>query len=258
MLPTLLLLLAAQAASPPTPADISRYTGIAREPGTHGAVLYREDHYRYGPSDDRRELVLYRCPDGAPFARKTLHGPAVTPLFELVDAANGYREGVRDNGDARQVFVRPVGADATRERGLDTPRDAVIDAGFDAYVRRHWDALAAGKTRRIAFLVPSRLDYMAFRIKRHRDAAAARRGVLVLRLELDSWIAFALPHIDVGYDMRTRQLHWFRGLSNLRDRDGRNVRVRLVYPADQRLSAVPAAELAAARKAPLDGRCPLH
>lgn len=258
MIPTLLLSMALQAAPAAATADATRYTGIARNADA-SRVLYREEHFRYGPTDARRELVLYRCPDGQPFARKHLGGGhAVAPDFRLRDGRSGYREGVRTQDGRRTVFVHRVGAADTRSATLARVPTPVIDGGFDAFVRQHWDSLATGRTLKIDFLVPSRLKFMHFRIVRHHDTAAAARGELVLRLKLDRWFAFALPHIDVGYSLKTHRLLWFRGLSNLRDIHGENVTVSLRYPPKLRGVSVTPAALQAALDAPLSGRCRLH
>lgn len=258
MIATLLLSMALQAAPAAAQPPATRYTGIATAPGGT-QVLYREDHYRYGPADARRELVLYRCPDGRPFARKHIDdGHALSPDFALHDARNGYREGVRERDGRRQVFVHRVGADHTRSAPLPTVSTPVIDSGFDVFIRRHWKALAARDALKIDFLVPSHLKFMHFRIVRHHDAAAAAKGIMVFRLKLDRWFAFVLPHIDVGYAIRDHQLAWFRGLSNLRDMHGENVKVVLRYPSNLRGARVTPAALASARHAELDGQCTLH
>ncbi|KGI79128.1 hypothetical protein LF63_0100990 [Oleiagrimonas soli] len=222
-------------------------------------VLYREQHFLFDSADGPRELVLYRCPDGRPFARKWLDTRTPqTPDFALLDARSGYREGVRTQDGRREVYVHRVGAKDTPQAALTMSPNAVIDSGFDAFVRTHWDALAAGRTLKVEFLVPSRLKFMHFKVARRDDPAAARHDEMVLRLQLDSWIAFALPHIDVGYALDTRRLRWFRGLSNLRDLRGENLTVSLRYPSDLREDRAPAAALQAARDASLDGRCRLR
>lgn len=256
MLPSLLLLIAALAA-PISPGAASHFFGIARA-GADGPVLYREDHYRFGPPGRRQALVLYRCPDGKPFARKTTADvDALDPDFALLDRQNGYREGVRTVNGKREVYVHDVDAARTRSAPLPSTSTPVIDSGFTVFVHRHWGELMAGQRLKMHFLVPSRRKFLAFRVTRHRDKQAAAQGVVVLRLEIDHWFAFALPHIDVGYTEATRSLRWFRGLSNLRDAKGNNVRVVLTYPADQRDQTVTAAQIEAARKAPLTGRCSL-
>jgi hypothetical protein len=258
MIATLLLSMALQAAPAAAQSPATRYTGIATTPD--GAkVLYREEHVRYGPPGARRELVLYRCPDGQPFARKLIDdGNALAPDFQLHDARSGYREGVRVHDGRRQVFVHPVGAERTRSAPLPEVDTPVIDSGFDVFIRKHWQALAAGDSLKIDFLVPSHLKFMHFRIERHRDADAAARGITVFRLKLDRWFAFVLPHIDVGYFDKSRTLAWFRGLSNLRDVRGENLKVRLHYPPNLRGASVTPAALAAVRHADLDGQCTLH
>ena len=71
-------------------------------------LLYREEHLvQPGASPER--WVVYRCPDGKPFARKRVAAGGARPDFALEDARDGYREGVRGAGDARQVYVGQVG-----------------------------------------------------------------------------------------------------------------------------------------------------
>ena len=59
---------------------------------------------------------------------------------------------------------------------------------------------------------------------------AGRNGIFTggadirwFRLSLASWYGFALPHIDVGYDVQTHELREYRGLSNIRDAAGHNL-----------------------------------
>ena len=96
-------------------------------------VLYRESHWRYRQEGVARRLVLYRCPDGRAFARKTVveRPAAQAPDFDFEDARDGYREGVRTGPGGRVVYVRDVGDARPKERTLSTPPGAVIDAGFD-------------------------------------------------------------------------------------------------------------------------------
>ena len=73
-----------------------------------GALLYREAHY-VEPAPRAGRLVVYRCPDGRPFARKRVEGGGAAPDFLMEDGRDGYREGVRSNGRAREAFVTSRG-----------------------------------------------------------------------------------------------------------------------------------------------------
>ncbi len=248
----------AAAADTPTPTGgIRQFEGSAYATGD-GHLMYRESHWLFDDAQGPGRLVLYRCPDGHPFARKLLHddGNAQAPDFELVDGRTGYREGVRRAREGRVVFVRKSAAADERSAPLGTTPLPVIDAGFDAWIRSHWDRLGRGDSDTVPFVIPSRLGTLKFSIKRIDDATVAGRAARQYRLSLASWVGFALPHIDLAYDTRSRVLLRFVGIANIHASDGDNVRARIVFDPTQEHVATPA-ELDQARQAPLDGRCPI-
>lgn len=214
-----------------------------------GALVYRETHYLF----DGEHLVVYACPDGSAFARKSVHIGAdpQAPDFSLFDARLGYREGVRGRDGARTIYVQRGPDQAEKSAPLDLPPDGVIDAGFDAYVRRHWDALVRGDTLRFAFLVPSKRTFYAFdlaKVDSTRNASS-----VTLRLSLGAWYAFLAPHIDVSYDRATRRLLRFAGMSNMRDANLKNLNVRIEFP--HLPMPATAAEIARAQNLPLAHSC---
>lgn len=264
LLPALTSLLLAAAstghttgAAPTAAAGIRQIEGQAHATGD-GHLMYAETHWLYTDRGVPARLVLYRCPDGRPFARKWLRedGPAQAPDFELADGRTGYREGVRRTGNTRLVFVQSRTGAAERTAPLPDSADLVIDAGFDAYIRQHWDRLGSGESETVPFLIPSRLGALDFKVRRLDDAVVEGRPARRYRLGLASWIGFALPHIDVAYDARTRELLRFVGLANIRGSNGDNVRARIVFDPAATHPASPQA-LAVARAEPLDGRCPI-
>jgi hypothetical protein len=224
-----------------------------------GHLMYRETHWLFEDGGRPTRLVLYRCPNGAPFARKLLHVTDVpqAPDFELDDGRTGYREGVRQRpGGGREVFVRKRRGAAEKSAPLDTTPPPVIDAGFDAYIRGHWDTLGRGGNDSAPFVLPGRLGTLTINVKRLDDAVVGGRPARQYRLGLASWVGFALPHVDVAYDARSRDLLRFVGTANIHASDGGGVRATIVFdPARERPAT--AAELQAARNAPLDGRCPI-
>jgi hypothetical protein len=222
------------------------YEGIAYAPGG-GRVLYRETHWLTG----HRHLVLYRCPDGRAFARKRLdyaHN-AMAPDYEVMDARDGYRTGVRTTAAGREAFLHEGARQRMRRAAL--PAGTVVDAGFDGFVRSAWDRLAGKRGLDVSFLVPSRLQPVRFQLQARplRDAE-----VRVFRLSLGSWIGSVLPHIDLTYDAATRTLLRFQGMSDVRDGRGRNLVVDIRFPPERRRQ-VPDAALDAAAAVPLDGTC---
>jgi len=242
--------------------------GVAADPVRHyegdayaigdGRLLYRESHWLYEDAGSAARIVLYRCPDGTPFARKRLHAgvAAQAPDFEMSDARNGYVEGVRSNAGAREVFARPGKDDREYSAALTIARDTVIDAGFDAFVRAHWDTLASGASVALNFVVPSRLAALPFKVRRIDDAHLATDATMHLRLQLANWYGALLPHIDVFYDTATRELSRYEGMSNVRDATSNNVEVRIEFRSDQRHDTT-MQDVDAAAAAPLTGLCRL-
>jgi hypothetical protein len=213
-------------------------------------LLYREVHLVQSGANPER-WVLYRCPDGKPFARKRVAPGGTRPDFALEDARDGYREGVRMAGNARQVYVRSAGEEVSRK--LSVPADGVIDAGFDAAVRAHWSELMGGGNVRLQFLIPSHQRFFPVLLRRvdslDWNGIAAER----LRMKLDTWFGFAVPDVTLVYARADQRLLEFNGTSNLRDARGRNPQVRIAFqPAMQSTTSD---DLAAIARLPLDGRC---
>jgi hypothetical protein len=254
--PTLRLLAALLLAAPPAFAgtDVLRQEAVAYA-RKGDAVVYRESHWRYRQDGVARRLVLYRCPDGRAFARKTVveRPAAQAPDFDFEDARDGYREGVRTGPGGRVVYVREAGAARPEERTLTTPPGAVIDAGFDASVRQHWDALRAGREVTQPFLLPSRFAFVPVRL----DPGPAVRwnGVPAQRLsmKLDRWYAFVAPTMQLTYASPDQRLLEFAGIATIRDDEGRHQDVRIVFP--QPATPADARALQAALATPLVRQC---
>lgn len=251
-----LIAVAAMCATGARAAGVEAYEGEAYSANGE-RLLYRESHWLFDEEGGSTRVVLYRCANGQPFARKHVHASASAqaPDFELTDARSGYREGVRSAASGRSVFVRSGGDVAQRSAALELGDAAVVDAGFDAFVRTHWGALADGRALPIEFVVPSRLAALSFSVRRVGDDTEDGRLLRTFRLALASWYGRWLPHVDVAYDVSSRTLRRYRGISNLRDAQGRNLDVRIEFPPAARTDAATQADVDAALRAPLVAAC---
>lgn len=247
------------ASSAPADWRYQSYDGTAVDPKS-GELLYRESHFLAVEGASVRErLVLYRCADGRPFARKRVAEMFATPWmpeFDMVDARIDYREGLDGSGEQLTVFVQqPGAAELRRETIRKAPVDLVADAGFDRFVRDNWDRLLAGESLRLSFLVPSRLEYMGFKVRRLREERIDGRPAQVFRLALGGFIGLFVSGIDVAYDQETRLLMRFEGLSNVRAPNGDNYVARIDFPKSERREEPGPAALEAAREIQLASTC---
>ena len=234
------------------------FQGAARDLAT-GKPLYREMHFVSAPGTAREaRIVHYLCPDSsAVFARKELDyaGSREMPRFTLTDARLGYVEGLRTLANGRaQVFQVPGSRRSERNALLPAGKSIVADAGFDGFLKRHWAQLERGQSIKFAFLVPSRLHEVEFKINKHGDAVIEGAPASVIRLNLSGFLGWFLPYIDATYRKSDRALVRYQGLTNLRDAAGDNLTALIEFPAAERREQV--IDLPALRAVPLVRSCP--
>ncbi len=244
------LTLAAACGSPTAMAapgeEIVTYRGVATELSTR-QPLYSEEHFlRYRDGQIAQRVVLYQCADGRPFARKQVeYVDRFAPDFDTIDVSRGLHEGLRSRSGQREVFYRETTADTEVTKRLPAVTGLVADAGFDEFVRGHWDALMSGQSLELDFLVPSRLGVHEFRVSHLRAAVTDGIPAQVFRLRLSGLLGFVLPAIEVLYSDSQRTLLRYEGLSNLQDADGNQYKARIVFPPKDRLTS----DVATMRKA---------
>ncbi|WP_051943632.1 MULTISPECIES: hypothetical protein [Luteibacter] len=241
-----LIAFSAYAAASPSFA-MAQYTGEAFARGSD-TLIYREVHIE----DASRHAIVFQCPDGRAFARKRLStaGAPTQPDFDFKDARNGYEEGVRGEGGQRVAYVRKVDGQRS-EHPLSIDAGAVIDAGFDAYVRANWDRVIQGGAS-VPFLMTGRGKFFPVKI----TAAPAQGPDRRIDLRLDAWYGFAAPTISVTYTEATRLLRRYEGPGAIRDEHGKPLDVRIEFSPSERKSDVPSHAWDDALALPLDGRCP--
>ena len=197
-----------------------------------GELLYREVHCVNADVTERE--VFYKAPDGELLARKLVdyRSGATTPSFEQQNFYSN--ETIRVGLEAGQVNMVIVDNDSqqTRSQSAVKPGDklpVVIDAGFDEFVREHWDQLVAGEKLEFQFpfadretLVELRIGPLACSYETSTDQC--------FRLDLANWFfRLLVAPIELGYDREDRQLVRYRGLSNIGDGNGNGLVVDLRY-----------------------------
>jgi len=235
--------------------DYVTYTGTAR--ASHGEQpLYREHHvvqYQDGKLTER--VVLYQCVTGQSFARKEVHySDLLAPDFRLEDHSNGVVEGLSYAGGNRRVFFRDGFTGPQLQANVPSTRGLVADAGFDEFVRSHWQSLMSEQPEPIRFLIPSRLKDMSFTVRHQGEAVVEGAPAELFRLSLTGPLGWFLSAIDVYYSKEQHLLLRYEGLSNLRDAQGRYFKTNITFPLNRHVSATEA-DMQTARSTPL-AACP--
>lgn len=184
-------------------------------------MLYTESHWsQFENGQIRERTVLYRCPDGTPFARKTVSyaNSAMAPGFQFKDSRFDYSEALRwQNGRPRVQFSGP---NRKGERALANIPNLVADAGFDNFIRARWQALSRNDKQSLQFAVPARLKSYGFHLQRTGSTRYANQPAQVFKLGLDGLLGYIAPSIEVTYSNRDRRLLRFKGLTNILNDNG--------------------------------------
>jgi len=215
------------------------------------AVLYYEYHFAENPDLQLSTRVQYRRADGSVFAEKTIdYSRSLTaPDIQHIDYRNTARITTELTDDTRAAMIR-VGFQAHdspryREEMLAHRETVVVDAGFDPYVRKHWETLVTGESVSAGMLVPSRLDTVRVSLTKtdagNCDPAATDVYCFVIRpagmLRAVGWL---VDPIYIGYDQQSKRLKVFDGISNLRDDNGepQNVLITFEYFENQQTASI--------------------
>ena len=196
-----------------------------------GSLLYSEHHQEWWKGGRiLRDTVTYRDADGNIIGEKHVdfRTRESAPGFLLRNIRTGHSEGAAAASNKLEVsFRRNQGAPLKKE-ALDLPENAIVDAGFDRFVENNWEALMRGETFVRPFLVPSRLEFLDFRIRRVDDGSEP--GQATFEMAIDSaLLRLVAPAIRVVYGTRDRTLLEYDGVSNIRNGQGENFDVEIRF-----------------------------
>ncbi|ALO45052.1 hypothetical protein [Pseudohongiella spirulinae] len=205
-------------------------------------VQYYEYHYADNPELDLPTRVEYRDPGGRIFASKkidysdSLIAPSVSQQDYRNQAQLQTEHSAEPAAQVIRVNFRPHDSDQLQQTEIATRDTLIVDAGFDPFVRKHWDNLVGGRRVTADFLVPARMDSVRISVSRTDTANCPADSqplhCFVIRpaglLRVVGWL---VDPIYIGYHQETRRLLVFNGLSNLRDDAGepRNALIKFEY-----------------------------
>lgn len=198
-----------------------------------GELLYSETHCV--SSDGLGREVSYQDTGGKLIASKVLDyssGPYTPSFVQQNHYSNqSITVGLEDQGAVSMSVIDREDRSASK-RVLEQPAadlPVVIDAGFDVFVRQHWDELVAGNTREFQFPFAGRQSLVELRIQ-PLSCSYETSDEQCFRLDLSNWLLRALAKpIELGYDAENRRLTRYRGLSNIGDENGNGLQVDIHY-----------------------------
>ncbi len=190
-------------------------------------LLYRELHQL---SDDKtKHRVRYLSPEGSLWVDKRIsyERNPLTPEFVQTNHLYNLEWFIRWQDD-HWVVGQNDASPAVIETSDQWP--AVVDSGFDAFVRSRWDQLLAGERFPFEFIFGEKGKALGLQVYQ-RDCGAEKSELICFQLEPLSWVVkWLAPEILLTYDKQKRLMR-YQGLSNIKTKPkgGELVDIRYRY-----------------------------
>lgn len=195
------------------------------------------EHFHNDPDSDEI-TVSYWSADGIPLAVKQLEftNGGDIPDFELYDYRRKRVQRVIRDGNTLNIAVYRTDDNGARTQiksfAVEVKEQTIVDAGFHRHVLKHWDALVAGKSRRVNFLRVEKGSYIPLVIKKRK--CDVQDGAVCFRIALDNFLLKNLvPDIKLAYHRELRRLVRYSGLGPLNKPNGKGMPVDISYEYPQ-------------------------
>ena len=174
--------------------------------------------------------IRYVSPQGQVLGEKKLEfsRDRFVPVMRTVYPALQEEEAITQVSEA-SVTMETVKAGQRKTREVSRTTGLAVDSGFHVFVQEKLEELATGRTVQMQLGVISQFDHFRFRIRR-ADGSDAK--VIRLLVEADSMLRLLVPTVRLAYDLRSRDMLEYEGLSNLVDPQTRKapvVRINYEY-----------------------------
>lgn len=209
--------------------ETDSYTGYAYKEGVKKPVYTEKFTDKTTDGKPTETITNYYDANNTLIAQRTLkfNKSSFAPDFKTEDFRTGYQEGAEMKGKKFRLFVKESKDDKPKEKIISIPSPAVIDGGFNQYIKANWSELEKGKALVFNFAVASRLDYYKMRTVR----ISSTDKTMKVKIEPERKILRMLASpIVVNYDKSTKRILSYEGISNISDEHGDNFTIKLVYP----------------------------
>lgn len=222
---------AAALACSPLSAQVFEYEGEAR---SGDRVVYRE-HHRVSYDDGGQLLSAetnYVQPEGIPIAhlRSNFQSSVTLPLHEMRDERTNEVHGVRREGETLVMYLREPGKPERRRviQASDSGGRILIGSqGLHYYLLANVRRIVPGTTVRLRFLIPGRLEYFDFDLRRVSPMAS---DVAAYEITVKNWfLRLFAPTLHLDYDIARGRLIRYAGLSNINADSGAHQVVSIQY-----------------------------
>lgn len=195
--------------------------------------------------------VDYIGVDGKQIATKHMEFGSndTVPTYTMKIAADGYREGIRRDGDQWVMFRRNSANAKEETESFSIKEPMAADSGFNVLVRKNFGELMSGQTVPFNFAAAGRQSVIKLRASKTDTTRFEDSEAVVFTAELDMFLVnYFVDSLRLTYDPDSKRLLEYRGIGNMHNDAGDVYPVRVTYASE-----MPEAAKAAGAPAPSCG-----
>lgn len=195
-------------------------------------LLYTENHTMYYKNGNIvKSVLVYKDPSGNKIAERISDYSKYSqvPLFETTDLRRNYKEGSTYESNGVIVYHIENNKKNT-SKVFPINSQVALDSGFHFFVVSNFDALLKGNRLKVNFIVPSQLNMFEFVVYKTKELMFENRKCVQFIFQVNNLvIKLFVPPIYLIYDIETKDLMQYTGISNLYDDNNKAYNVNIIF-----------------------------
>ena len=150
--------------------------------------------------------------------------------YDFTDERLQYKDGAKVMPDRILIYSKKTPKSDIKEKTIQRESGQIVGQGFHPFIVRNLDRLAKGEIIPAKLVLPAQMGQYDVRICQNEIENSRIR----IRIEMDNWfLRLFAPHVDVVYNIDTRQLLSYKGVSVVADASGSTIPVTVSYEYTQ-------------------------
>lgn len=195
-------------------------------------LLYTENHTMYFDKGKIiKSVLVYKDPSGNIIAERNSDYskyPQI-PLFETKDLRRNYIEGsIYGEDGVRVYYIEKNKKNISKAFTINS--NVALDSGFHFFIQNNFDSLLKGNKLIVKFIVPSQLSIIEFVVYKTKELIFENRKCVQFIFEVNNmFFKLLLSPIYLIYDIETKDLMQYTGISNLYDENNKAYNVNIIF-----------------------------
>ena len=205
-------------------------------------LIYKETHNYLLVDGGKVMHSLFTSPSGETIAKREIeYENDKLVSYRLVQDSIEYEESIKVGNKNIQLEKR--NQKQVSQKKIKTLNEIIIDAGFSDYIVNNWGALIEGATLKFDFASVSQMNKIRLQVKgADIDKTSAKEyltddEIVMFKMTIaNPVLKMFIKPIEVGYYKESRQLAYYKGISNIKNSNGKQYSlVRIEYPQKNKI-----------------------